>query len=185
MTPASLSLVRPTAEHLPSFVAALERGWNPPGTTAAEVLAAIERDAATFLALQHDPDAKAPPVKLPDGSIVERLPGITRWMWDGEFCGRISLRWQHGTVDLPPTCLGHVGYVVVPWKRQRGYATASLAQILPDARALGLPYVELTTDLDNLYSQRVIAANGGVLHEQFTRVPQLGGGDGYRFRIAL
>lgn len=107
--PGEFVLVHPTQEHLPSFVAALERGWDPPGTTAQDVLAAIDRDAGTLLSLHHDPDAKGAPVKLSDGSI------------------------------------------------------------------------ELTTDPDNAPSQRVIAANGGVLHEQFTKVPQLGGGEGYRF----
>jgi len=35
-------------------------------------------------------------------------------MWDGEFCGQIAFRWQPGTEALPPHCLGHVGYSVVP-----------------------------------------------------------------------
>jgi predicted acetyltransferase len=106
-------------------------------------------------------------------------------MWDGEFCGSIGLRWQVGTTALPPTCLGHIGYAVAPWKRKRGYATAALAQILPEARAVGLPYVELVTDVDNVVSQRVIRANGGVFVEQFEKLPSNGGGPAYRFRIDL
>jgi predicted acetyltransferase len=41
-------------------------------------------------------------------------------MWDGEFCGSIGLRWLPGTEELPPHCLGHIGYAVVPWKRRLG-----------------------------------------------------------------
>jgi predicted acetyltransferase len=97
----------------------------------------------------------------------------------------IGFRWQPGTTALPPTCLGHVGYSVVPWKRGRGYATRALALLLPDAAREGLPYVELTTDEENVASQRVIAANGGRLVERFTKLPAHGGGIGLRFRVTL
>jgi predicted acetyltransferase len=103
---------------------------------------------------------------LPDGTSVPRLPGIVRWMWDGEFAGMIGFRWQVGTAELPPTCLGHIGFNVPPSKLCRGYATAGLAAILPEARRVGLPYAELTTTPDNLASQRVIEKGGGVLVER-------------------
>jgi predicted acetyltransferase len=51
--------------------------------------------------------------------------------------------------------------------------------------AEGLRYVEITTDPDNMPSQRVIEANGGVLVERFTRPASLGGTPGLRYRIAL
>jgi predicted acetyltransferase len=124
-------------------------------------------------------------VRLPDGSLVERLPGFHRWIWDGEFAGSISFRWKNGTPDLPPTCLGHVGYAVVPWKRGRGYAKTALSLILPEARGVGLPYIEITTDVDNVASQRVIEANGGTLIERFNKGPVYGSGEGLRFRIKL
>jgi len=41
-------------------------------------------------------------------------------MWDDEFAGSIGFRWQPGTSALPPHCLGHIGYAVVPWKQGRG-----------------------------------------------------------------
>lgn len=122
---------------------------------------------------------------LPDGTAVNRLPGFRRWMWDGEFCGSIGLRWQHGTNALPPYCLGHVGYGVVPWKEGRGYAKAALAQLLPEAREVGLTVVEITTDPDNIASQRVIQANGGVLVEQFIKPAHYGSKPGLRYRIAV
>lgn len=122
---------------------------------------------------------------LPDGSIVPRLPGFHHWMWDGAFCGSIDFRWQPGTTALPPHCPGHIGYAVVPWKRGRGCATLALRLLLPEARALGLDYVELTTHPENHASRRVIEANGGVLVERFTTVPQLGSVESLRFRIHL
>ena len=95
-------------------------------------------------------------------------------MWDGEYCGAISLRWQPGTMDLPPHCLGHIGYAVVPWKRRRGYATAALEQMLVLARDEGLPFVDIVTDDDNVASQAVVRANGGLLEEEFVTSAVIG-----------
>jgi predicted acetyltransferase len=104
-------------------------------------------------------------------------------MWDGEFCGTIGFRWKPGTTELPPHCMGHIGYSVVPWKRRRGYATRALELLLPMARAEGLAHVDITTDLDNLASQRVIEANGGQLVERFRKPAAFGDAEGLRFRI--
>nr|WP_256735103.1 GNAT family N-acetyltransferase [Variovorax sp. dw_954] len=70
---------------------------------------------------------------------------------------------------MPPYCLGHICYRMVPWKCGRGYATEALRLLLRDAPAEGLRYVEITTKPDNLASQRVIARNGGVLVSQTAR----------------
>lgn len=184
-----MRIIRPGLEGLPSYVAALERGWSPDNVRGAEAtreeLERIGRDAALFVAEQEDPEGRLPPVKSPDGTSVPRLPGYRRWMWDGEFCGVIGFRWQRGTEALPPTCLGHIGYNVVPWKRRLGYATEALKQILPDARTVGLAYVEITTDPENLPSQRVIEANGGVLIERFKKPEQYGNKEGLRYRVML
>jgi predicted acetyltransferase len=184
-----MQLVRPGPEHLSGYVAALERGWsadNERGEEAArEELARIKADAVAFLDSMEDRKGTGPPLTLPDGSVVQRLPGFKRWLWDGEFCGSIGFRWQPGTTELPPYCLGHIGYAVVPWKQRLGYATSALRLMLPEAKAVGLAYVEITTDPDNIASQRVIVANGGVLIERFTKPPQFGSKPGLRFRIAL
>ena len=183
-----MELVWPGTEHLGSYVAAIRQGWSPNNVNAnagLEDLARIEVDADRFLAEHVDREAKAPPVVLPDGTTVKRLPGFRKWMWDGEFCGVIGLRWQAGTAELPPHVLGHIGFAVVPWKRRRGYATQALALILADAKAEGLPYVELTADVSNLASRAVIEANGGRLVERFRKPEAYGGGESYRFRIDL
>jgi predicted acetyltransferase len=72
---------------------------------------------------------------------------------------------------------------VVPWKQARGYATQALRQVLQEAEAEGLRYVEITTDPDNVPSRRVIEANGGVLLEEFLRPASLGGTRGLRYRV--
>lgn len=183
-----MELVWPAAPYLASYVDALEHGWSPDNVraeAAREELERIRQDATPFLEEQVDREAAGPPVMLPDGSSARRLPGYRRWMWDGEFCGVIAFRWQPGTTALPPHCLGHIGFSVVPWKRGRGYATRALALLLPDAAAEGLEYVELTTDLSNAASQAVIRANGGELVEQFQKPAVDGGAIGLRFRIPI
>lgn len=184
-----MELVWPSREHLPSYIAALERGWSPDNirgpAAAREELARIAADANAFLASLVDRDATGDPITLLDGTTVERLPGFRRWMWDGEFCGSIGFRWQRGTEALPPHCLGHIGYAVVPWKQRRGYATRALGEMLRQAKAEGLRYVDITTQPDNVPSQRVIAANGGVLIEEFMTPPSLGGRRELRYRVHL
>ncbi|MGH7738308.1 MAG: GNAT family N-acetyltransferase [Candidatus Tyrphobacter sp.] len=183
-----MTLVVPSVDRLASYAGALERGWSPDThrpERAREELDEIARDVAAFFASLDDPLAAGPPIRLRDGSLVPRLPGFHRWMWDGEFCGDIGLRWVPGTACLPDTCPGHIGYGVVPWKRGRTYATRALALLLPMARDVGLPHVDLVTEPDNDVSQRVILANGGTLVERFTRPAHLGGTPALRFRILL
>jgi predicted acetyltransferase len=185
---APFELVWPARVHLASYIDALERGWTPDNLrpeAGREELVQIRENADRFLAQQVDREGLGPPIVLPDGKVVPRLPGFTRWMWDGAFCGVIGFRWQHGTTDLPPHCLGHIGYAVVPWKRGRGYGSRALELILHDVRKEGLPYVELTTDTTNIASQRVIVANGGKVVEQFNKPEAYGGAASLRYRISL
>jgi len=182
----SMELVRPAVEYLPSYVHALQQGWSPDNLrpqVAEEQLMRIAQDPALFLAEQTDREAKGPKIILPDGRSIPRLPGYSLWMWDGEFCGSISFRWQPGTTELPPHCLGHIGYAVVPWKRRRGYATCALRLLIPQAAAEGLPFVEIVADADNVASQRVIEANGGKLIEPFHSLYK--DADSLRYRIFL
>ena len=183
-----MDLVWPAAEYLDGYADALRRGWSPDNLrpeASREELQRIARDADRFLAEQIDRDAKGPAIELPNGKVVRRLPGYRKWMWDGEFCGVIGFRWQPGANELPPHVLGHIGFAVVPWKRRKGYATRALELLLPEAKAEGLRYVELTTDVTNLASQRVIEANGGRLIERFNKPAEYGGAASLRFRISL
>jgi predicted acetyltransferase len=184
----NVMLVWPSLERLPRYVTALERGWSPDtlrAEAAQEELEHIAADPAAFLAEQVDREGTGPPVTLPDGTKAARLPGFRRWIWDGDFCGVMGLRWKPGTEELPPYVLGHIGFSVVPWKRQRGYATRALGLLLDDAQQEGLRWVELTTKLENVASQGVIVANGGRVIERFTTPGEYGEREALRFRIEL
>jgi predicted acetyltransferase len=83
--------------------------------------------------------------------------------------GRVSIR--HHLNDVLLRVGGHIGYVVVPEFRRRGYATAVLGRALAIARErLGIGRVLVTCDDDNIGSIRTIERNGGVL-ENVVPVP--------------
>jgi predicted acetyltransferase len=74
----------------------------------------------------------------------------------------------------------------VHWKRRRGYATQALRLLLPEAKAEGLDFVEVTTDDWNIASQRVIEANDGLLVERFRKPAEYrDDGEALRYRIPL
>jgi len=185
----STRLVLPSPATLPGYVDALQRGWSPDTTrpdAAPQFLARVMEDASDLWVTVDDPQGLGPPVTLPDGQVVPRLPGLLRWIGDEQgFAGTINLRWMAGHAPLPPHVLGHMGYAVVPWMRRRGHATRAVGMMLDLARGHGLPFVELTTDADNVPSQRVITAHGGVLVEHFVKPAVYGGAPSVRYRIPL
>jgi predicted acetyltransferase len=182
--PAShLKLLAPDLEHLAAYADALARGWSPNNVrdVSGEQLEAIGRDCEAFLASLL---AQTGTISLPDGRQVPKLRSRVRWLWDGEFVGQVALRWQPGTDRLPDYVLGHIGFAVVPWKRRRGYATRALAHMLGEAREVGLFCVEITTDVDNTASQRVIEANGGCYAGCFVNA-SFGPGSKLRYLVDL
>jgi predicted acetyltransferase len=185
-----MDLVSPAPEYLASYLESLERGWSSETSAEDVEVAADERrailaDPDAFIVEMNHPTRLGRPVRLPGGREVPRLPSERRWMWDGQYCGAISVRFTPGTHDLPPHCLGHVGYAVVPWQRRRGHATSALAQLLPIAADQGLEWVDLVTSVDNDASQRVIRANGGRRIEEFVAPVESGAFAAIRWRILL
>lgn len=184
-----MELVRPTLEQVPSYLAARDRGFTFDMNTDPDAVAAftqqIKDDPAAFIETVEDLEPAGRTVILPDGSEVPRLPQYTRWMWDGEFAGVITFRWQPGTTDLPPTCHGHIGYAVVEWKQRRGYATRALREILDIPRREGLSFVDITTKPDNLASAQVMLRNGAVFVDTYTMPDSQGAGTLNRYRITL
>ena len=79
---------------------------------------------------------------------------------DGRIVGMIDLR--HRFNDFLAEYGGNIGYSVRPDERRKGYAKWMLANVLPEAKKLGLSRVLVTCDGDNEGSRRTIEANGGV-----------------------
>ena len=89
----------------------------------------------------------------------------TNW-WiveNGSYLGAIQLR--HTLNDFLLEAGGHIGYGIRPSARRRGHASWALRAVLPEARARGLSSVLITCDDDNIGSQRIIEACGGVLED--------------------
>ena len=101
---------------------------------------------------------------LPTGHV----PSTFLFAFDGsQIVGRVAIR--HTLNPFLERVGGHIGYVVVPEYRRRGYATAILRQAFGIARQrLGLPRVLVTCDDDNIGSIKAIESNGGVLEDVVT-----------------
>lgn len=161
-------LLPPDMESLSGFEAALAAGWSPDPRRADDKayisgeLQRLRQNRSRFLDdLIADGRRRA-------GSGPPPLTTRLFWIWDGEFCGSISLRFQAGTEELPPDMSGHVGYSVVPWKQRNGHATAALTLLLAVAAKAGIDRLTILCNEDNDASRRVIERNGG---ELFMRGP--------------
>lgn len=186
-----ISLHEPGRAVLPAYARALEAGWSPNTMrdVAPEQLAAIAADPDAFLSGLNGRRGR---IRLHDGSEVDRLPGIVRWIIatgqpERPFVGSINLRWQEDeagrpVTDLPPHVLGHVGYTILPEHAGNGYASAALAAALVEARRIGLPFVKVTCDAGNAASQRIIEKNGGRFVERFV-APLYGPEERLMYRI--
>ena len=83
---------------------------------------------------------------------------------DDQWLGRLSIRHR-----LTPHLLelgGHIGYVVRPSARRKGYATQMLTQSLPYAARLGIDPALVTCDTDNHPSRKVIESAGGEFEDE-------------------
>lgn len=93
------------------------------------------------------------------------VPSTFLFAFDGpRIVGRVMIR--HELNDFLRHVGGHIGYIVVPEFRRRGYATGILRHALVFARQrLGLTRVLVTCDDDNIGSIRTIEKNGGTLED--------------------
>ncbi len=82
---------------------------------------------------------------------------------DDQLVGRASIRFELN--EFFATQGGHIGYVVLPAFRRRGYATEILRQSLVIARAGGVDPVLMYCLDDNIGSIAAIERCGGVLDE--------------------
>jgi predicted acetyltransferase len=93
------------------------------------------------------------------------VPAKVLWLIvDGEYAGRVDIR--HYLNEKLEKFGGHIGYNIRPSMRGKGYGTLQLKLGLPHAWALGIERALITCDDDNIGSQKIIEANGGVLQDK-------------------
>jgi predicted acetyltransferase len=183
-----MELLTPSVEISESYFEALAKGYvdKSRGKKATvKDIPAIKNDFTAFVSSFDDLEPTVDLMTLSNGDKVERLPSITRWIWDEGFSGTISFRWQKGTNDLPYYCLGHIGYEVVEWKRNKGLATFAVKSMCEIAKKMEMSFIEVVTDIDNAKSQRVIVKSNGVLIELFVKPKHLEQTLSIRYRIYL
>ncbi|MGD9162607.1 MAG: GNAT family N-acetyltransferase [Desulfobacteraceae bacterium] len=66
---------------------------------------------------------------------------------------------------------GHIGYVIRPGERNKGYATSMLREVIHEAAKLGIKKLLITAASDNIASRKVIEKNKGILDgERFSHI---------------
>ncbi len=95
----------------------------------------------------------------------------TYWLIDKNvFVGEVQIR--HKLTKHLREIGGHIGYVIRPSKRKKGYGKKILALALKKAKLLGMRKVLVTCDATNIGSKKIIEANGGI----FERSRPMGAG---------
>ena len=159
----SLQLLEP-AVYLQEAFLAYCRAFRAANERLPYLAESAEQDFSAYL--QKNCDA-AQGNNLPPGYV----PASTYWLVrEGQIIvGSSSLRHQltPGLEDYG----GHIGYMIHPQERRKGYGTLILKLTLEKAREKGISRVLLTCDTDNLGSVGVIRNNGGVLASQAWHAP--------------
>lgn len=148
----AVKLLQPSKESKEAFQR-MARDWLHHGNERYRL--AVDDFDAYLARVQQFSDAN----RVPEGWV----PGTEFWLDDGagEIVACVRLRfWLTPALEAEG---GHIGYDVRPAARGRGFGTAALRLVLPEARRRGIARVRLTADADNPASIAIIERNGGVL----------------------
>lgn len=123
----------------------------------------VALDALGFAAYVERLRDQARGVGLPPGWV----PVTTYWMVTPDAAMILGVsKLRHWLTPPLEREGGHIGYMITPSQRRKGYGTRQLALCLEKACAMGLERALVTCDTDNVASARVIQKNGGVLESE-------------------
>ena len=95
---------------------------------------------------------------------LNRCPGKTFLLIresDNRIIGSVNLRWNLDEETLKFG--GNIGYGIRPTERRKGYGKLNLYMTLKEAKKIGLDKVMVDCSVDNIGSDRIIKALGGIL----------------------
>lgn len=104
------------------------------------------------------------PATVPEG-YVDASAYLAVRVEDGRVVGIIDLR-HHIDHPILGTWGGHIGYIIRPSERGKGYAPRMLRLCVEKARERGIPRVLVTCHTWNTKSERTILRCGGVLENE-------------------
>lgn len=94
-----------------------------------------------------------------------KVPSTTYWLYADDIpVGFGNLR--HFLTEALSKAGGHIGYGIAPQYRGKGYGKELLRLLLIEAKKMGLEKVLITIHTDNIASQKVALANGGVITQR-------------------
>jgi len=149
-----MELVLPSLKYKSKFLEASEESKHEKGDT--RLSQAQENESFEDYVKRANDNAKG--INVPKGFV----PATTFWLIDkNDLIGRVQMRHMLNESLLKEN--GHIGYYIRPSKRRMGYGKEILKLALLEAKKLGLRKVLITCDDNNLASQKIIEANGGIL----------------------
>lgn len=104
--------------------------------------------------------------EMPQYAYGKQLPSwrvpqtIWRLIVDNQFVGQIKRR--HELNSYLSTYGWHVGYVIAPAWRRQGWWTKMLRLAITKRKSEGIKQLLVTCNQKNIWSQKIIEANGGV-----------------------
>ncbi len=99
-------------------------------------------------------------INLPDGYVRQTI----YWLYIDD-CPVAYGKLRHELNDRLLQYGGHVGYIVRPSERGKGYGKIFLAELVREANRLGIIRLLITCDDTNSRSRRVVESNNGKLED--------------------
>ena len=156
MTNLTPFLVRPSAQYKDSFIEAtyeyiqerLGVSWNPK---------ILEDRFHEYIETIHDQELDPMAGNVPSTQYWLIVSGDT-------YAGEIDIR--HELNASLRRFGGHIGYKIRPTLRRLGYGKLMCKMGIEAARDIGITDILITCDDDNIGSQKIIEANGGILQDK-------------------
>lgn len=160
----AILLGRPCIEVFDSYIQALQEGFfrgNQNPATPEDIQEILQNPKEFIESLCA---CKTEEEVTPSGKLVHMVPYEILWLHAGNtFIGEVSFRFELS--PLLEDFGGHIGYGIRPSFQRRGMGCLALEMICERARSRGMDRLLVTCSPDNIASERIILANGGLYED--------------------